>query len=57
MEDWDLVFEYKGGPELVTTSTPYVYEFISSFSLFLTWKAIPQITTSVVKDKEGFRTK
>lgn len=57
MEDWDLVFEYKGGPELITTSTPYVYEFISSFSLFLTWKAIPQITTSVVKDKEGFRTK
>ena len=57
MEDWDLVFEYKGGPELITTVTPYVYEFISSFSLLLTWKAIPQITTSVVKDKEGFRTK
>lgn len=57
MEDWDLVFEYKGGPELITTSTPYVYEFISSFTLLLTWKAIPQITTSVVRDKEGFRTK
>jgi len=56
MEDWDLVFEYKGGPELNTSSSPYVYEFVSSFSLFLTWKAIPQITTSVVKDKDGFRT-
>ncbi len=56
MEDWDLVFEYKGGPELITSSSPYVYEFVSSFSLFLTWKAIPQITTSVVKDKDGFRT-
>ncbi len=57
MEDWDLVFEYKGGPELITTATPYVYEFISSFTLLLTWKAIPQITSSVVRDKEGFRTK
>lgn len=57
MEDWDLVLEYKGGPELITTSTPYVYEFVSSFSLFLTWKAVSQITTTVVKDKEGFRTK
>ena len=57
MEDWDLVFEYKGNPQLNTTATPYVYEFLSSFSLFLTWKAIPQITTSVIKDTEGFRTK
>jgi len=56
MEDWDLVFEYKGGPELNTSSSPYSYEFVSSFTLLLTWKAIPQITTSIIKDDDGFRT-
>ena len=56
MEDWDLVFEYKGGPELNTAGIPYTYEFVSSFSLLLTWKAIPQITTSIMRDNDGFRT-
>lgn len=56
MEDWDLVFEYKGGPELNTSISPYTYEFVSSFSLLLTWKALPQITTSVLKDSDGLRT-
>lgn len=56
MEDWDLVFQYKGEPELNTSSTPYRYEFVSSFTLLLTWKAVPQITSSVIKDDSGFRT-
>ena len=56
MKDWDLVFEYKGEPDLNTSNSPYTYEFVSSFSLVLTWKAIPQITSSVIKDDTGFRT-
>ncbi len=56
LEDWDLVFEYKGGPELDTSSSPYSYRFVSSFTLLLTWKAVPQITTSVIRDDDGFRT-
>ncbi|HSV56371.1 MAG TPA: hypothetical protein VLH39_04600, partial [Magnetospirillaceae bacterium] len=56
MEDWDLVFEYRGTPRLNTTRTPYFHEFVSSFSLLLTWRTLPQITTSIVRDEDGLRT-
>ncbi len=48
LKNWDLNVEYTGKPEIVTTEDLHQeYQWNSSFSIFLSWKPIPEIKKNV----------
>ncbi len=51
--DWDLNVEYNGKPEIVTTADLHKeYQWTSSFSIYLSWKPIPEIKKEVTVAKD-----
>ncbi len=52
--NWDLNIEYSGSPEIVTADDlSKKYEWVSSFSIFVAWKPIPEVKKEVsVSDNE-----
>ena len=47
MSDWELNIEYSGEPELVTVDNFTEYQWKSQFSLFVTWKPVPEIKKNI----------
>lgn len=47
LSDWDLNIEYSGQPELVTADNFTEYQWNSKFSLFVTWKPVPEIKKNI----------
>jgi len=47
LHDWDLNVEYSGEPILITEDTPPGYQWQSNFSIFVTWKPVPEINNSI----------
>ncbi|MDA3940461.1 MAG: hypothetical protein PF693_14320, partial [Spirochaetia bacterium] len=47
LSDWDLSFEYSGEPVLVTVDDFPEYQWKSNFSLFVTWKPVPEIKKNI----------
>lgn len=45
--DWDLTVEYSGEPILVTENSTPEYQWQSNFSIFVTWKPVPEINKSI----------
>ena len=47
LSDWDLNIEYSGEPVLITTNNFTEYQWKSQFSLFVTWKPVPEIKKNI----------
>ncbi len=48
MKDWDLSINYSGKQDLVTNdSNRYEYEWKTEFSIYLTWRPIPEIKKNI----------
>jgi lipopolysaccharide assembly outer membrane protein LptD (OstA) len=47
LSDWDLSIEYSGEPVLTTVNNKSEYQWESQFSLFVTWKPVPEIKKNV----------
>ncbi len=47
LSDWDLSLEYSGEPILVTVNDFTEYQWKSNFSIFVTWKPVPEIKKNI----------
>jgi hypothetical protein len=54
LHDWDMSFQLSASPTLDTSSTPYKYIIDPSFTFLLSWRDLPEIKSSVVKDSSGY---
>ena len=54
LHDWDASFEISASPTLNTSTKPYTYIIDPTFTFLLSWRDLPEIKTSVVKDSSGY---
>jgi lipopolysaccharide assembly outer membrane protein LptD (OstA) len=54
LHDWDMSFQLSASPTLDTSTTPYKYIIDPSFTFLLSWRDLPEIKSSVVKDSSGY---
>jgi hypothetical protein len=54
LHDWDMSFQLSASPSLDTSSTPYKYVIDPTFTFLLSWRDLPEIKSSVVKDSSGY---
>ena len=53
LHDWDLNLEYEGAPELVKDGGYYVYQWRSTLSVYIQWKAWRDLQARVDADEGG----
>ena len=57
--DWDLMFQYQGSPQLITTTNPVTfvqttqYTWSPIFAIQVQWNAVPEIKSNIHGDSTG----